>query len=78
MEEYKTKQEVQADLAMIYDKAIKGIRARKNVMIKDKQGIRVAPEWVVVKECVTLLNRINALEDIDKRVPVLNLDWAMA
>ena len=70
---YLTKQEVASDLAKIYKQAIKELQGRP-VMIEDKQGVRIAPQFTVLKECVTLLNRIDALEDVDKLIPELDLD----
>ena len=69
-----TKQEVAEDLSRVYKQAMNEIKAKRTVMIEDKQGVRVSPEWVVIKEAITLLNRIDMIVDEEKVEAELQLN----
>jgi len=73
MSNYKTKEEISDDLFRIYTATMKELK-REGVMIEDKQGLRVSPKWVVLKEALTLLNRMNMIESVHDAMPTLDLE----
>lgn len=73
MSNYKTKEEISEDLFRVYTATMKELKL-EGVMVEDKQGLRVSPKWVVIKESLTLLNRMGMIESVHDAMPQLDLE----